>query len=352
MSRRNNVDGQTVSILIPCYNSESYVGNAIESALNQTWPHCDVVVVDDGSTDDSLEVARKYQEQGVRVVAQENQGASAARNRAFEEAEGDLIQYLDADDLLHPDKIEAQVCALREAPKGGVAVSPTCYFKNGESPEQGTIRRGGEALDSNDPVQWLIDLWTPGKGWGMVQTGAWLTPRCVLEKAGPWKEAISKDDDGEFFTRVLLSSSGVRCVDETCVYYRQYNGETSRVGNPETREDFKGWVRAIDSKRSHLMPQTTEGQQSPAARALSWQYWAIALRAYPDYPEVAATAEERASELGFSDPLRSVSENGWKGKLAGTVRSLLGWRASRRLQDTYHMLRKTFEGTPPVSNEA
>jgi glycosyltransferase involved in cell wall biosynthesis len=338
---------ETVSILIPSYNAEAYVGDAIESALGQTWPECEIIVVDDGSTDESYDVACRYKSEDVQVIAQENEGASAARNRAFEAAEGRYIQYLDADDLLHPEKIEFQVKALEEKSPGCVAVAPTCYFEDGEDPMKGSLSRGDRSLvTSDDPVQWLINLWTPGKGWGMVQPGAWLTPRAVIEKAGPWREDISKDDDGEFFTRVLLASCGVQYVSQGCVYYRQYR-DGSRVSSLRSKEAVAGWLRSIDSKRDHLLPHTTDEQREQAAFGLARQYWSLALDAYPAHPEVAARAEQRAADLGHPAPLRTVSENGWKGTIAQGVESYLGWRAARWLQQTYHRARTGIAGLLP-----
>src|SRR5438270_12906784 len=98
-----------VSILIPAYNAEPWVGDTIKSALNQTWPRKEIIVVDDGSRDQTLQVVRQFASKDVSVVTQENQGASVARNRAFELCQGDYIQWLDADDLLGPDKIIRQM---------------------------------------------------------------------------------------------------------------------------------------------------------------------------------------------------------------------------------------------------
>src|SRR6266853_2661971 len=98
-----------VSILIPAYNAEAWIGDTIRSCLAQTWPHVEVIVVDDGSRDATLEVARTFESASVKVVTQPNSGAPVARNRAFELARGAFIQWLDADDLLHPDKIASQM---------------------------------------------------------------------------------------------------------------------------------------------------------------------------------------------------------------------------------------------------
>jgi glycosyltransferase involved in cell wall biosynthesis len=95
-----------VSILIPAYNSEEWIGNAIRSAIAQTWQRKEIIVVDDGSSDRTPEVARRFAAKEVAVVSTENQGSAAARNHALQLSQGDYIQWLDADDLLAPDKIE------------------------------------------------------------------------------------------------------------------------------------------------------------------------------------------------------------------------------------------------------
>src|SRR5262245_46738697 len=98
-----------VSILIPAYNAEKWIADAIKSALGQTWPNKEIVIVDDGSRDRTFSIAKQFASGRVRVVSQQNQGASAARNKAMSLCQGDYIQWLDADDLLPADKIARQM---------------------------------------------------------------------------------------------------------------------------------------------------------------------------------------------------------------------------------------------------
>ena len=100
---------QLVSILIPCYNAEKWLKYTIASVLGQTWPNKEIIIVDDGSTDCSLQIAKQYESNIVKVISQKNKGGSAARNKAFEYAQGSYIQWLDSDDILAPDKIEYQM---------------------------------------------------------------------------------------------------------------------------------------------------------------------------------------------------------------------------------------------------
>ncbi len=103
-----------VSILIPAYNSQEWLADTLESAIAQTWPRKEIIVVDDGSRDHTAEVARRFTSKEVAVVTTKNQGAAAARNHAMRLSQGDYIQWLDADDLLAPEKVERQIAALRE----------------------------------------------------------------------------------------------------------------------------------------------------------------------------------------------------------------------------------------------
>src|SRR5258705_639331 len=118
-----------VSILIPAYNSEEWIADTIQSAIAQTWQRKEIIVVDDGSRDRTAEVARRFASKKVTVVSVENGGAAAARNHAFKLSQGDYIQWLDADDLLAPDKIQRQLATLEGAEDKQILLSsPWAYF--------------------------------------------------------------------------------------------------------------------------------------------------------------------------------------------------------------------------------
>jgi glycosyltransferase involved in cell wall biosynthesis len=108
-----------VSVVIPCYNQAQFLGEAIESVLAQSYPRFQIIVVDDGSTDDTSGVAARYP--GVRCVRQDNQGVSAARNSGLARSEGEYVVFLDADDRLLPEALEAGVGCLKAQPGCGFA---------------------------------------------------------------------------------------------------------------------------------------------------------------------------------------------------------------------------------------
>src|SRR5690606_27096496 len=124
-----------------------------------------------------------------------------ARNKAFELSTGDYIQYLDADDLLAPDKIASQIKLFEKY--GDVVIVSGQWDRFYNNPEEAVFPDRFLDRDWDNPVDWLINSW---EGKGMAQTAVWLTPRKLIEKAGPWNENLTINQDGEFFSRVLLEA--------------------------------------------------------------------------------------------------------------------------------------------------
>ena len=143
-----------VSVVIPCYNCAAYLASAIESALEQTRPALEIIVVDDGSADESPEIARSYGSP-VRVVSQSNRGVSAARNRAIDLASGDWIGFLDADDVWAPDKLERQLEAVRSRPE--VVCVFTDFYSFGPNRERQLERRPDHTSAPNHLARMLCE---------------------------------------------------------------------------------------------------------------------------------------------------------------------------------------------------
>ena len=220
------LDIPRVSILIPAYNAEEWIAETIESALTQTWPNKEIIVVDDGSKDHTAEVARGFESYGVKVVVQRNQGASAARNHAFELSSGQYIQWLDADDLLAPDKIEKQMELVMQGQSRKTLLSSS-WGHSMYSPNAAKFEPSPLWCDLS-PQEWLMRKMQFNV---FMQTSTWLVSRELTEAAGPWDVRLLGDDDGEYFCRVLLASEGVRFVQESRVYYRAFRfGGLSYVG--------------------------------------------------------------------------------------------------------------------------
>jgi len=317
----------TVSILVPAYNAERWIAEALESALAQTWKQTEIIVVDDGSRDQTRLVADRYQSAGVKVFHQQNEGSAAARNHAFAESRGDFIQYLDADDLLSPDKIAEQVELLQRNPPRMLAVSPWTYFFDGQAPAEGRAQDQWPVADCDDPVNFLVELMGPNGQFAEVPPGAWLTPRSLAAKAGAWDHLRSPDDDGLYFARVVLASAGIRRSPHGRFYYRKHP-QGGSLTSTRSQQLVRGAFATTDLKVKLLLARTQEPRAKSAA---VHAYMHRAFEAYPFCPEVTDMALQRVRELGgtsFVPPFPT-----WKGQL---LSRLIGWKAAKRAQTWWH----------------
>ena len=218
-----------VSILIPVHNGARFLAQAIESALAQSWPTKEIIVVDDGSTDDSAAIASRYLDRGVRLVQQQKSGAASARNRAFAESSGEWLQWLDADDLLSTNKVEAQMHLALEAADSLRLYScmwGSFYYRSGAAHFVAS-----ELWQDLSPADWLCHKLASNV---YMQTSTWLMSRELAARIGPWNESLLVDDDGEYFCRALAASNGVRFVSGAKVYYRKLGGNSlSMIGRDD-----------------------------------------------------------------------------------------------------------------------
>lgn len=313
-----------VSILIPCFNAERWVAQTLDSALAQTWADKEIIVVDDGSSDRSLEIANSFGSQGVKVISQRNSGPSAARNRAVSEAQGEFIQFLDADDLIAPDKIQIQMDRLSGEDPGCVAFGAWGRFYD---LPQNTMFLPDPVWADLDPVDWLTTSWSGG---GMMASHSWLTPRCVLEKAGRWDETPSPIDDGEFFTRVVLSSCKVLFCPQSRSYYR--SGLAGSWSKRRTHEMLAGTLRSIELSTQHLLGVENNAK---TRRACAAHFQQFIYDVYPDMPDLLAKAEEKVASLGGSD---HKLEGG--GRLFRAIANTLGWKPAKQIQVWNRKLRQ------------
>lgn len=304
-----------VSILIPAYNAQKWIADTLRSALDQTWESKEIIVVDDGSTDRTLEVARRFEAQGVRVFAQENQGAAAARNKAFSLSRGEYIQWLDADDLLAPDKVARQMEIFQRFQNRRSLLSCAFglfeyrYYRARFIPS--SLWRDLSALD------WL--LCKLGENIYM-QTATWLVSRELTEAAGPWNTALLGDDDGEYFCRLLLASDGTRFVPDAKVYYRTRGyGTLSYVGYSNRKLDAH-W----QSMQLHIRYLRSLEESERVRTACLTYLQNCLLYFYPQRPDIMKQMEQLASDMGENCGRRGCrGSTPWcSGFLAGTERSI------------------------------
>ncbi len=197
-----------VTVVIPVFNAAHLVGEAVASALAQTWPAVEVVVVDDGSEDDPAgALAEAIRSGRVRVVRQENRGAAGARNTGVAEARGVFVHFLDADDALDTDAVERKLAAFRAVPEAEVCVSR--YRPRGSGGPTASAPRGTKLGDAFCPSRDLLATWVRRYPF---QTSTVLIQRWVLLEAGPWNEdfSIPHSDTSDSFYWFRLGLRGTR----------------------------------------------------------------------------------------------------------------------------------------------
>lgn len=146
-----------VSIIIPLYNAENYISETIASAQNQSYKNIKIIVVDDGSDDNSIKKVQKFKEKNITLTSQQNKGASTARNHGLYLAQGDYIQYLDADDILHTQKIEYQLNTIEKYSASHLVGCRWKYFIDNINKPFKTIPFDISDTKHYDKVSWLMD---------------------------------------------------------------------------------------------------------------------------------------------------------------------------------------------------
>lgn len=308
-----------VSILVAAYNAEPWIAETLASALNQTWQNIEVIVVDDGSTDHTLEIAQQFASAHLKVIHQENQGQSAAENRAVQEAQGDFIQYLDADDLLAPDKIEHQIRLLNESAPDLVAAGGWARFC--ELPQEARFIPEPVWADMT-PIDWLICSW---EGGGMMHGAAWLIPRKIAARAGFWNEDLSLINDFDYFSRILLASQGVKFCRDARSFYR--SGLSDNLSSAKSRAALESAFLSLELGTSTLLSH----EDSPRTRhACATAFQRFIYSTYPDAIDLVQRAEAKVQACGGTD-FKPPGGASFK-VLANTV----GWKSAKRFQALYH----------------
>jgi glycosyltransferase involved in cell wall biosynthesis len=306
-----------VSVLIPAYNAEKWVRSAILSASSQTWKKTEVIVVDDGSSDNTLLVAKSLESKRVKVATQINRGASAARNRALGLAQGEYIQWLDADDLLASDKIALQLRVAGSDEAGCVLLS-CAYAEFCLQPKRAKFLPNALWRDLS-PLDFLLTrfsrhLW--------MCNSAWLVSRALTDIAGPWDERLSLDDDGEYFARLASKSGGIRFVPEARVFYRR--SSSGSLSRSVTNKHCESLLLSIRLCIGYL--QSLEDSERTRAAALQFLQAYIDLSDcfYPDNENLFRQVSELGEELGGELTPPRLS---WKYR---PIKHAFGWEAVRR----------------------
>lgn len=311
-----------VSVIIPAFNAAAFIGDTLESVLTQTYQNLEILVIDDGSQDDTIQIVKAKPDPRIRILSGRQSGAAAARNKGLEAATGDLIQFLDADDILSATKIEHQVNAISSESSPSIATCAWQHFTD-RIPDQRPVEQSVWRVE--DAISWMQNSLTGG---GMMQTACWLIQRSVADAVGPWNESLSLHDDGEYFNRVLLQSQRQRFVPDCCVYYRIVDNSLSRRRNDRAIESA---YRVCGLRAEQILAV----DQSPKTRkALATLYAGFIYEFDAQAPELSRAAEQKINDLG------QQPDNCLGGRVFRRLHATFGWRAAMSIRNSARRIRQ------------
>lgn len=275
-----------VSVIIPSYNSKHTLGETIQSVLDQTYEPLEIIVVDDGSQDGTETLMSQFSSKKVQFYRKENSGASSARNYGISKSTGQFIQFLDSDDLLHPDKIEKQLKHILDT-GADVCFSPWTNFLSSDSLggqfrfnslDYQPTRSGKEMLFSFGMDNWFIPVFS------------WLINRELIQKSGDWNEELTNNDDGEYFTRILLEAKKVVCIDEILGYYRVSENDSLSMLNSKAK--IKSSLKSYELIERHIR-NAGEWELLCYPKRLYFTFYQLVKDNYPKYALIGARRFDR-----------------------------------------------------------
>lgn len=256
-----------VSIIIPIYNASKYIVEAIDSVLSQTYKDFEVIVIDDGSTDNTKEILHNFGEK-INYYYQENQGAVKARNKAFELSKGELIAFLDQDDLWQPENLAKKVAYLDKNPQVPVVTSDFIFF--GDVLQNSSFNERNFFLDKKVGDEFII----PNTLGLLIDQCFMFCPTTMLrretfKKYGGFKVEVS--DDYDLFLRIAAESN-FGCINEVLVKKRVHDNATTR----NYAKNFSSRLTALtnlNAKPGLSVVNSNKLKKRISATYMSWAYW-------------------------------------------------------------------------------
>lgn len=235
-----------VTVVIPAYNASEYIGETIESVLQQSFTDFELLVINDGSTDNTAEVVRSYSQKDSRVtlLSQVNQGVSVARNTGIQQAKGEFVAFLDSDDLWLPNKLDLHVQHLSANPQLGMSFGRVEFISFDGKP---TGQLSNPHISNITPK----DLYEENPA---ITPSNAVIRRDVLEQIGGFDRDLSGYADAELFLRVSCYGWQVEGIDRVLVYYRtSVSGMSSQLDSME--EDWNCFTKKIQAYAPDLVKE-------------------------------------------------------------------------------------------------
>lgn len=248
---------------MPVYNGSAHIAEAIESVINQTYTNWELIIVNDQSTDNTLTIAQAYGSEIIKIYSKENSGAAATRNYGYRLAKGSLIKFFDADDILNKEMIEAQVNLAIENPESIISGKWGRFYEN----DLTTLKLIPEECWKNmNSVDWICSSWENARS--MTQSGIFLIPKSIIEKAGLWDESLSLVDDLEYFTKTILASKSIVFSSESLLHYR--SGNKSSLASQNNRKAAESCFKSMELSIGYLLNKT-QSEEAKICAANLWQ---------------------------------------------------------------------------------
>jgi glycosyltransferase involved in cell wall biosynthesis len=304
-----------VSVCIPAYNCERYIGETLHCLTTQTHQNLELIVVNDGSTDNTLAVAQKFHDKRIQIIESANGGAAKARNTAFQHAKGDYVIFFDADDHIDAEFIARQVACIN-GKKDIVVLSAWGRFYNDDL---STFKLDKTPSGQMTFKEWINFYWYNCNP--MTNPGRTIIPYTLAKKAGPWNESLSLTDDMEFFTRIFLQSKAIVFNTEAIFYYRSgVMGLSGKKGDAANESFYRSVDLSINHVLSHF--KNEPGILKSCANTLQ----SFIYTTYPSQKNLLLLASNQIKKLARPD--LKFQSSGYTRILTG----LIGWRIAKRVK--------------------
>jgi glycosyltransferase involved in cell wall biosynthesis len=315
------LENPTVSVVIPAFNRSTLVTQAVDSVLAQTYTDYEIIVVDDGSTDDTKAALAQYGDR-VRYIYQENRGASAARNAGVRNAKGRYIAFLDSDDLWLPAKLEKQVAVLEECPDVALVYSNISYCDDGGRRTRNAYRAH---MFPTGYVPEEVLLWKAMCG----HPPTWLIRRSCFDQIGYLDTSLAMSEDRDFSLRVAMKYK-IHGIPEALTIVRQHT-VTARLGRSAAADRERYYFQVLEKLFAERAGNPIVERNR---KKLIAGYYCYAGKNYLREQDVA-TARKRFWLAICSDPFRAQAYV----YLLAAVTGRKGWEALRAVRKV--VLRRT-----------
>ncbi|MDP4285501.1 MAG: glycosyltransferase [Bacteroidota bacterium] len=311
-----------VSIIIPAYNAEKWISQALESVISQTWNNIEIIIVNDGSTDGTKDIIQSFNDERIRYFSQENKGQCAASNAGLKQATGDYIKFFDADDIMNAEHVEEQLKKLNGS-KTSIASCAWGKFYNG-NPSSASIVPETVWKDMI-PIDWLKAALSQKRD--MMGAYIWMIPKEVLKKSGGWDERLSLNNDFEFSIRLLLNADKILFTPGATIFYR--SGIKGTLSKKITRQAYYQAFLSTQSGCSYLL-NADPGKEMKLICANRYQD--LIFQMYPYHPEITREMEAKIKEWGGSNLKMEGSP------IIQALSRVFGWKNAKKIRLVFYRL--------------